>query len=497
MKKLFRVGLRILFSLPVIIIQAGLYYLFYRWYSEQKFLLSIVFNVLEVLLILHIVNKRGTSNYRMIWLVVILLIPVVGVYLYLITGNNSTASRLDRQIKKHAIYPAPKSLELTGDDYETRMLNLVKDVSHMPVTTGGKMKFYPIGNDELLMDMLDDLNSAEHFIFLEYFIIEKGVFWDSIIKILKRKVQDGVTVKIMYDDIGSIATYSPSSREILKSSGIDIISFNSIKFSPFMVNNRDHRKMMIIDNKIVYSGGINLADEYLNKKDRFGIWKDFAFKAEGNPVFSFTHGFCNVWNAFSKNKIVEPELFKPQTVLSNPDSKVITYFDYPSAKEHVSHTYFINALSNATDFAYFYTPYLILSDELKNALIYAAMRHVDVKIIIPDIPDKKIIYALTMKYAEELSSYGVKIYKYKGAFVHAKAAVIDDKLCSIGTVNLDYRSLFLHYENNTVTTDKYMISSIKNDFESTLYKSYKVEPKKHNPISTLIINAINFFSPLF
>lgn len=496
MKKFRRILLRFLLSMPIIAIQIVWYLFIYRWYKEQSFILSVFVTVLEVLLILHILNARGTSNYRMIWLVVILLVPVVGIYMYIITGNNSTATFLEKRIRKSDIYPAPESLDIPDEPDEYRLLNLIEKLSKSPVTNGGKTKFYSLG-DYAFEDMIESLKSASHFIFLEYFIIEDGYFWNSIVDILKQKVKEGVVVKVLYDDIGSLATYSISSRNELKKSGIDIIAFNSLRFSPFMLNNRDHRKMMIVDNRAVYSGGINLADEYIGKKITHGYWKDFAFRLEGEPVLTYTHNFCMVWNAFSKNKIIEPDLYKPETSFVNPDSKIISYFDSPSAKEHVSQTYFINALGGAKKYAYFYTPYLILSDELKNAFIYAAMRDVDVRIIIPGVPDKKLIYRLTLRYAEELSSYGIKVYADNGAFVHAKAAVIDDKICSVGTVNLDYRSLFLHYENNTVTTDGYMISSIKKDFEETLDNCSPVKYRKHNIFYKIIFDAINFFSPLF
>lgn len=494
MKKFSRLLLRFVIILPSIVIQVLWFWLLFTWLAPYKTILKTLLFIYEIGAIIYIINKREESNYKLLWAIIILVIPFVGTWLYMIMGNHRTVKPIEKRIKKNATTFDIRSIELNNKTTTNNTLNLIKKLSNMPILGIDSSKFYASGED-MFKDMLEDLKSAKKFIFIEYFIIENGEFWDSIVEILKEKVASGVTVKILYDDVGSLATYSLGSRKSLKNSGIDIISFNPVTGIHAVINNRDHRKMMIIDNEICYSGGVNIADEYINKKRRFGHWKDIGFRVTGESVLSYTHMFCLFWNAYSKNKIVEKQLPKPSIFNSN-GSHVLSYYDSPASNESVSNNFFINILSTAEKYAYFYTPYLILNDSLKNAFIQASQRNIDVRIYIPGIPDKKHPYMLTMKYAEELALYGIKVFVYNEGFVHAKASLVDDRLCSIGTVNLDYRSLFLHYENNSIFDDENMVLSLKNDFKQTEKKSTILHPKKRNIFVRIYKSILNILSPL-
>lgn len=497
MKKFLRILVRFITFLPAFAIQALWYYLVYSLLKEWSTYLNIFLFIYQVFAIIYIFNKREEANYKLLWITTILIFPFAGIILYFLAGNKKSARPIHNKINRNKIYPLDiPSLALQEHTLGDQTMTLLHHLSSYPITPVSHSKFYPLG-DDMFPDMVKALKEAKHFIFIEYFIIEKGVFWNTIVEILKEKVKEGVVVKVLYDDIGSISTYSIHSQLELKRAGIDLVSFNPIIYLAFRLNNRDHRKMMIIDNEIAFSGGVNLADEYINQKTRFGHWKDIGFFIKGEPVWVYTHLFCLFWNAYSKHKIDERKLYRPELDTQEAKTKSLTYFDSPYFDEAISNRFFVSVLGSAKDYAYFYTPYLILNDSLKEAFIQASQRGVDVRIFIPGIPDKKMVYSLTLKYAETLAKYGVKVYRYLPGFVHAKGAVIDDKICSIGSVNLDYRSLYLHFESNTVFMDSEMVFDVKADFLKTQEKCEQVHYKKHNIFVKLYRSILDIFSPLF
>ena len=497
MKKFLRVFVRFITFLPAFLIQIFWYYLVYSLLKEWSSYLNIFLFIYQVFAIIYIFNKREEANYKLLWVIIILIFPLAGIILYFLAGNKKSARPIHKKIdqNKKADLDLP-SLVLSEHTLGDQTMTLLHHLSSYPITSVSHSKYYALG-DEMFSDMIKALKEAKHFIFIEYFIIEKGIFWNTIVEILKEKVQEGVIVKVLYDDIGSISTYSIHSQLDLKRAGIDLVAFNPLRYLTFRLNNRDHRKMMIIDNEIVFSGGVNLADEYINQKVRFGHWKDIGFFIKGEPVWVYTHLFCLFWNAYSKHKIDERKLYRPLLESKEPKTKSLTYFDSPYFDEAISNRFFVSILGSAREYAYFYTPYLILNDSLKEAFIQASQRGVDVRIIIPEIPDKKMVYSLTLKYAETLAKYGVKVYRYTPGFVHAKGAVVDDKICSIGSVNLDYRSLYLHFESNTIFMDSEMVFDLKTDFLQTQEKCERVLYKKHNIFVQLYRSILDIISPLF
>lgn len=462
---------RIVIVLPAVALQVAWYLLMvglldnlfhgYLWN-----ILNALLSVLAVVFVTGLMAKRDESAYKLLWVTVIVAMPILGALLYFLLGNKNTGRRLKNKLER-ARAELPK-LPDPGESIEKEDARLGQTLAHISKVTGFPLmknesaRYYPFGED-MLPDMCRDLEQAESYIYVEYFIIQSGKFWDTLAEIMARKAAQGVDVRVMYDDLGSIGTYSVADVMELTKKGIKCIPFNPFLFIKSQLNNRDHRKIMVIDGKVAYSGGINLADEYINEKHPYGRWKDIGFRITGPAVQSYSYMFSEFWNAFSKEKI-QLEVSPTQ---NRGEGYILPYYDSPVADEHISNELLVEVLSTATDYAWFYTPYLMLGDALFDAFIRAARRGVDVRIIMPGIPDKKLVYRLSRSYYPDLLKAGVKIYEYTPGFVHAKAFLCDDKLGGIGTVNLDYRSLFLHFECTAVFYKAPILTELKQDFVST------------------------------
>ena len=441
-------------------------------------IIQIIFTILAVIFVLILISKRDESSYKILWIVTILAFPILGAILYAFLGNKSTGRKL-----KEKMGNAPNKLtakEYLGErdlseELEKEEVRLGQSVHRICETTGFPLlkndtsRYYPFGED-MFSDMCEDLKTAEKYIFVEYFIIQRGIFWDTLTGILAERAAAGVDVRVMYDDIGSIATYSGGDILDLNKKGIKCIPFNPLFFVTTQLNNRDHRKIMVIDGRIAYSGGVNLADEYINEKKVYGKWKDIGFRITGEGVRSYTFMFVEFWNAFSPDQIDRKAIEEAGHFESGTQENgyILPYYDSPVRDEHTSNVFYTEILSLATDYVWFYTPYLILGDALFDAFIRAAERGVDVRIIMPGIPDKKMVFRLSRSYYRDLMNAGVKVYEYTPGFVHAKAMIADGKAAAIGTVNLDYRSLFLHFECNSIFYKADIIEALKKDFETSL-----------------------------
>ena len=441
-------------------------------------IIQILFTILAVIFVLMLISRRDESSYKILWVVVILGFPILGAILYVFLGNKSTGKNLKRKMEKTkssltvSEYVGEKDLsdELKKEDLRLgQSVKRIYDTTGFPLLKNDTAKYYPFG-ENMFAEMCEDLKKAEKYIFIEYFIIERGVFWDTLTDILADRAAAGVDVRVMYDDLGSIATYSVADIRNLKQKGIKCIAFNPLFFITTQLNNRDHRKIMVIDGKVAYSGGVNLADEYINEKELFGKWKDIGFRITGPGVKSYTFMFAEFWNSFSKDKINKEEIEPAQiTEFENKDNGyILPYYDSPMREEHTSNVFYTEILSLATDYVWFYTPYLMLGDALYDAFIRAAERGIDVRIIMPGIPDRKAVYRLSRSYYRDLLKAGVKIYEYEPGFVHAKAMICDGQVATLGTVNLDYRSLFLHFECNSLFYKADIIESLKKDYETSL-----------------------------
>lgn len=495
---------RLLIVIPAIFIQALWYILLLSFFKDYFALISTVLAAVAVLLVLYLVSKVDEGSYKILWIIIIMAMPIFGALLYLFWGNKKTSRRMKKKFsrifRKMNISIPDDSLAIESlraeDVRAAQTFEYVSGITGYPVMENASAEYYPLGED-MFAAMCRELKKAEKFIFLEYFIIQEGKFWDGLVDILAEKAAAGVDVRVMYDDFGCLSTFSRKDAAKLIAKKIKVAVFNPLVFVSARLNNRDHRKIMVIDGKVAFSGGVNLADEYINERDRFGHWKDIGFKITGKAVISYTYMFMEFWNAYSISKI-PADYLNITCEEEHNDGYVLSYYDSPFSSDAVSNNLFTELLSQATDYVWFFTPYLMLGDTLRDAFIRAAKRGIDVRIMMPGIPDKKMVYRMSRSYYRHLLEAGVKIYEYTPGFLHAKACVCDDKLAVIGTVNLDYRSLFLHFECSTIFYKAALISDVKRDFEETQCKCAQrtLENEKKGLIHRIVNSILRLFAPL-
>ena len=461
---------------------------------------------LSVLAALAIVGSRMEPGYKIAWLLLILPFPVFGGIFYIMVGGGTipkrTQKRMQGMLEKSAQalredFKADDLLPLGGD--AAGQASYLERRAACPAYTNTETEYFPLG-DDAFPRMLEELEKAQKYIFLEYFIIEPGVFWDSILAILERKAAQGIEVRVIYDDMGCMFTLPRDYDEVLAQKGIQCRVFN--RFLPVMslrLNNRDHRKLLIIDGKVGFTGGINLADEYINVRERFGTWKDSSILLEGDAVWSMTVMFLTMWDNIA-NWDEDFERFRPPAAPVRPwTGYVQPYTDTPLDRETVGQAVYLNMIAKAKNYIYITTPYLVIDVATNTALCNAAKSGVDVRIITPHIPDKRYVFEVTRAHYPPLLEAGVKIYEYTPGFIHAKNFVVDDRFATVGTVNLDYRSLFLHFEDGIWLCEAPCIREIRKDFEETLKvsESYSLRRFKHlNILLQLYRSILRVFAPL-
>lgn len=476
-----------LFSL-MILLQLGLIYVAIAYFSEHWKYFSIVTRILAFLVATYIINTPILPEYKIAWLVPVLLAPVVGIPLYLMLGKhnfkkeNSFYNRSQSEIKKYLGQHEEIIKRSLGEDYfVNRMGNYVYNSSKGRLNYGDKIKYYPSG-ETMWSAILEDLKCAKKYIFLEYFIFKPGQIYAALLETLTQKVKDGVEVYLLYDDLGCTYNIPTKYFKKLMKVGVKVRAFQP--FRPFInssVNNRNHRKLCVIDGNIGYTGGINLADEYINIDCKFGKWKDCGIRVEGKTCDDFVLTFIQMWNDTLKKKdahITDYEHYlyqdyEPQTTTSYS----LFVNDSPHDNESTSENVYLKMIDQAARYIYITTPYLVIDHSMKSTLILAAHSGIDVRIIIPGVPDKKITYQLTKAFASQLVKEGVKVYFYKPGFIHAKSFICDDLYSVIGTANLDYRSLYLHYECSLFVCDKQLTYSVKEDYQRTLDDCEEVTSK--------------------
>ena len=497
---------RVLIVVPAVALQVLWHVLLVKWLAPYAPLIVSLLSVAAVFMVLFIVIKRDESTYKLLWLLIILTMPLVGALLYLFFGNKRTAKPLKKRLQgvESSGDPHPLPVGETPFAGEKRMEQTVRWLERKtgyPLCKAQPVRYYPLG-DDMFPDMLRDMKSAKRSIYIEYFIIEPGQMWDAMLEVLEDKLRQGVDVRVMYDDLGSISSFNFGNARELTQKGIPCVPFNPLLALKGTANYRDHRKMLIVDNEIAYSGGINLSDRYINLEHPYGHWKDTGFRLTGEGVHSFTHMFLTFWNAFALKKgeggTPMPTLQDSAEAPRETDGYVLSYYDSPLEHDATSNQLFIDLLSQSTDYAWFFTPYLMLGDDLMAAMLAAARRGVDVRIIMPGIPDKKLIFRMSRSFYQVLLNGGVKIYEYTPGFVHAKSFVSDDKVATIGTVNLDYRSLFLHFENNSLFYRAGIVEKIKEDFLATQALCSEVQPydKRRYSRRWAVDGLLRIFAPL-
>ncbi len=422
-------------------------------------------------MVLYLFNSRHDPSAKLTWLVIIVLLPVFGTLLYLFTRLELGCRALRKRVRtlsqkaQNAITQTKLDALAAEDPGAAAMCRYVAGSGCYPVFDHTRTTYFPSGEAKF-QQMLLELEKAEHFIFLEYFIVAPGYMWGKVLEILARKASQGVEVRMLYDGTCEFSTLPGNYPKQLAALGIQCKAFApATPFVSTYYNYRDHRKILVIDGHTAFTGGVNLADEYINRGSRFGHWKDTALMVQGNAASSFTLMFLQMWSITQRQIDWQPYLCS--TPYPEENGYVMPYGDCPVDDKRVGQQVYMDILNRAKRYVYIMTPYLILDAEMENALCYAAQRGVDVAIILPGIPDKRFPYALAKTHYRALLNAGVRLYEYTPGFVHAKVFVSDDREAVVGTINLDYRSLYHHFECAAYLYNTGCIDQIRQDWLST------------------------------
>lgn len=460
--------------------------------------------LLGIILVIHIITIRGNQSYKIMWIVFILLIPVFGVLAYLLFGGGRVFPHIKKRLKycnekyltSSNSYDAVKSL-IYCDMLHSRQASYLKNEAGFPIYDNTTSTFLPTG-EMFFEEVLKTLKTAENYIYIEFFILAEGYMWDEIFKILKEKAKKGVEIKIIFDDFGSIKRQNKDFVKRIKNCGIEVSIFNPIRPSiDIFMNNRNHRKIIIIDGKYAFTGGINIGDEYINKIERFGHWLDTGIKIEGKAVNSFLAFFCSMWE-FTTQKEIDINL-KFAEHKEYKDGFYVPYCDDPLNNTDTAQGIYMQIIGTAQKYVYIETPYLILDNTMISALCLAAKSGIDVRIITPHTPDKWYVHPVTQYYYSELLDSGVRIYEYTPGFIHSKVFISDDSVGTVGTVNMDFRSFNFHFECGVWFSSTNAINDMKSNYLSTLQKCQEIvneEWKKRPVLKKFKQTILHLFAPL-
>lgn len=471
-------------------------------------LIGELLTVISIVVCLYIISRRSPGAYKLTWIFMILLFPVFGGLLYLLFAFQSATNALSRRTSKAE--EKAKELATLPETNEGRLIEQMPQYAAgirylhqsagFPAYANTETKYLSPG-EEKLPCLLEELEKAEHYIFLEYFIIQEGKMWDSILQVLQKKAKQGIKVRVLYDDIGCFLRLPTDYDRQLKQMGIECQVFN--QFKPMLTtvqNNRDHRKIAVIDGKVAFTGGINLADEYINAFEKFGHWKDASVMIRGKAAWNFALMFLQMWQVCTG----EDEDYGKYYPWTDEECTVRTtgyvqpYADSPVDQEQVGEQVYLHIINSARDYVYINTPYLIIDETMMSALCLAAKSGVDVRIVTPFKWDKRPVHITTQSYYRELLDAGVRIYEYSKGFIHSKTFVSDDAVATVGTANLDYRSLYLSFECGAVLYGTQAVMELKEDYLQTLKHCHEIRPEdcKANPLKRLIQDILRLFAPL-
>ncbi len=453
--------------------------------TEQQLVIYYALQVVCTLVIIMLVNKKSSPSYKLAWMTIIAVLPFMGLIMYILWGRD-TGKKLRRGILKNLEYgyrfirENPEDEEEFGEAFpdRVRFKNYMEN-THFPLYGGNKVTYYPFGEDAFEV-IIEDLEKAERFALISFFIVGDGILWEKIHEILKAKAAAGVKIFFLYDDFGSMFRTDKHFREQLRAEGIEARVFNPIHryVDKLYMNFRNHQKIVVIDGDVGYTGGFNLADEYINAVERFGVWKDNGVRIEGEGVFGLTMTFFGMWNSCEKKAVggaVENyDDYRPSGKRSGNGSFAQIIYDGPASNpEHTVESVFRQFVTGSKKFLYITTPYLVLEDSMTDSLVEAVKGGVDVRIITPNIPDKKTVKLATEYNYGELLKAGVKIYEYTPGFIHAKTLITSD-CCVVGTINMDYRSFYLHYECGAFMWGESAVADVYKDFETTMEESREI-----------------------
>ncbi|MCF2556983.1 MAG: cardiolipin synthase [Bacteroidales bacterium] len=480
------------------------------WLQQYAVYTYMAITAVSLIAVAILLDKDDVNPvYKLMWLLIILLLPPTGTIFYLYWGGRSRHGRKARQYsacsaRANQALPDPLSslALLPGDDVPfTRCGRYLAQYAYAPVWDNTSCRYYAWGQ-EFLPDYLEELQKAQQFIFLEYFILQEGKLWDQVLEILKQKAAQGVDVRVLYDGMGSLVKLPKDYDATLRSYGIQCGIFAPMRFSPnlsdyTLLNHRDHRKITVIDGNVAFSGGFNLADEYANFTHPHGVWKDTGFMLRGEAVYSYTAAFLATWD-YVRHTVSPVERFRP-TCRDMADCVIQPFVDSPLDQENVSENAYFNILQQAQRYVYVATPYLVVDNEMLTCLRLAAKSGVDVRILTPGIPDKKFVYLVTQSFYHTLLEAGVRIFEYTPGFMHAKMFVSDDKAAIVGSANMDYRSLYLHFENCCAFYGGQMVRTVRKDLEQCMAVSREctLEEVYRTPLPKRILQIFfRIFAPL-
>ena len=461
-------------------------------------------SLLGIITVVVIINHRSNPDHKIAWLAFILVFPIFGVSLFLLWGGGRVPPHLKKKMRKCESHFLTKLKDDSNvrerlkyyDLIHSRQADYLIGESGYPVYDHSSAEYFSPG-EKFYEKLLKELETAEKYIFIEFFIIAEGKMWDGIHEVLKRKAENGVEIKIIFDDFGSIKRQHKGFIKKLRAENIQVAIFNPITptFNIFL-NNRNHRKIIVIDGKIAFTGGINIGDEYINELERFGHWMDCALMVSGNAVQSFLAMFCCMWEFTTGNRIdFDSHVYFE---IQNKECFIIPYSDDPLNDKNPAEGIYMQILNTAQKYVYIVSPYLIIDNAMKNTLMMAAKSGIDVKIIAPHNPDKWYAHAVTQYNYLELLEAGVRIYEYTPGFIHSKIFVSDDKIATVGTINMDYRSFVFHFECGAWLCDSETVLNIREDFNEILKSSEEIrlEMWKKRPLRTRFKQAIlHVFAP--
>ena len=477
-------------------------------FKEYFVYFYLVNTIVSILIVLNIINGRSNPAYKIAWLIPIMLLPIFGTVVYLIFGR--LRSQKKYQVKMAQMYAKETDalarsipdLNIRTENADARIQSqYLTDYGIVPPFKNTVSTYYPLGEDNFKA-LKEELEKAEKYIFMEYFIIEEGLMWNSLLEILARKAKAGLDVRLIYDDFGCMATLPDGYYKKMEALGIKCSVFN--KFVPILssvYNNRDHRKITVIDGKVAFTGGINLADEYINARERFGHWKDTGIMLKGEAAWGFTVMFLSIWDFQRGEERDYCDYYPAEGFPTLPEASGYyqPYTDLPFDDEPLGENIYLNLINRAQNYIFITTPYLVIDNLLMEALCNAAKGGVDVRIQTPHIPDKWYVHAVTRSNYAQLIEAGVKIFEYTPGFIHSKTFVVDDTYATVGTVNLDYRSLFLHLECGVWMFETSVIPVMKQDFLATEAVSQEITLEQAQDVSLVVTlgrAVLNVFAPL-
>ncbi len=476
-------GLRALIVALLVLMQVVFLIDLAWWLREATIYYYAIVEVASFLIILSLVNDNRSDAYKIGWITLVMILPISGHLMYLLWGQTRQSAKerkmfhgVQEQFRKSCDYREEVLRDYEEKYPEQARIAKYLETKHFPMCRNNQVTYYTMGEDAFEA-MFDDMKQAKRYIMVNFFIVAEGILFDRMREIVKQKIEEGVEVMLLYDDFGSMFRTSPRTLEEMRAEGVQIHVFNPIHryTGKLYMNYRSHEKIVVVDGEVAYTGGINLADEYANLVNRFGIWKDTAIRLRGNVAWTVTRSFLRMWNATLEAGEAEKvyDWYMSDAIFAENETYCQYFTDGPVLEEQTAQYVYQQMANGAKRYLYVTTPYLILDQHMKQVLCYAAKSGVDVRIITPGVPDKKMVKLLTNYNYGTLLRAGVRIYEYEPGFIHSKVILNDDSVV-IGTINMDYRSFYLHYEDAVVVSDDKCVNTVREDFLATIERSRRI-----------------------